>query len=324
MKNIIICLCVLLNTMMYCNGHIFMNSPPSRRNKYSEYYVSTGNVDYNIMAPLNIPGYKFPCKGFPKGPSTKTIDGKSVHITLEGSAIHGGGHCQFGITYDDNNFLVLKTIMMDCILSGMSYTFDVPDNTPSGEVTVFWTWVNKIGNREYYMECADILIKTNNDNINGELSGKELLVVNLPGYPTIPEFAQVDAYNGTDLFNQRKDISIMPLSSSVQSQPSQPSQPSQQPQQPQSLLPQSQQPQSLPPQPQQPQSQPSHSPTLSSNECKNVYIVKAGDTCWNISLLYNVHLEVIVYNNPGKCGRFLAIGTNLCIDNEHVFTKECN
>jgi hypothetical protein len=84
---------------------------------------------------------------------------------------------------------------------------------PSGEVTVFWTWVNKIGNREYYMECADISINTNN-NISGDLSGKELLVVNLPGYPIIPEFAAFDAYNGTDLFEKRKDITIKPASSS--------------------------------------------------------------------------------------------------------------
>lgn len=105
--------------------------------------------------------------------------------------------------------------MMDCLLSGMSYTFDVPDNTPSGELTVFWAWVNKIGNREYYMECADILINTGNNHVDVELKGKELLVVNLPGYPVIPEFVQLDAYNGSDLFEQRKDVIIMPATSSA-------------------------------------------------------------------------------------------------------------
>jgi len=313
MKNIVIYLYAVLNVLMYCDGHIFMNSPPSRRNKYSEYYVSSGNVDYNIMAPLNTPGYKFPCKGFPKGPSTKVIQGKTIQITLEGTAIHGGGHCQFGITYDDINFLVLKTVMMDCLLNGMSYTFDVPDNTPSGELTVFWSWVNKIGNREYYMECADISIKTNNEKINGELSGKELLVVNLPGYPSIPEFAQSDAYNGADLFNQRKDFSIIPVSTSNPSVsvPVLTSEPSVSA--PESSVP------SVPS-----VSVPTPSVPVVSNSCKKIYIVKSGDTCWDISIFYNVSLDVIVNNNPGKCGRFLKIGTELCIDDSHIFTKECN
>ena len=204
--------------MRLCEGHIFFHDPPSRRNKYSEYYVSKGDVDYNLMAPLNTPGYKFPCKGFPKGPVTKVINGNSIQITLEGSAIHNGGHCQFGISYDDNTFLVLKTVMMDCLLNGMTYTVDMPNNMPSGEFTFFWTWINKVGNREYYMECADMSINTNN-NVNSPLTGKELVVANLPGYPSIPEFLQPDAYNGSDLFEQRKDISIMPFYSPSTTQP---------------------------------------------------------------------------------------------------------
>lgn len=190
--------------------HMFMRDPPSRKNKYSSYYMSIRDVDYNIMSPLNTEGYSFPCKGFAKGPSTKVIHGKSVDIILEGTATHEGGHCQFGISYDNINFLVLKTVMSNCLLNSKSYTFNVPDNTPNGDVTIFWTWVNKIGNREYYMDCADITLNTGNKKVNGKLIGKELLVVNLPGYPTIPEFIQTGSYDGHDLFNARKDILIKP------------------------------------------------------------------------------------------------------------------
>ena len=94
-------------------SHIEMRNPVPRRSKYSEYYLSSGLVDYNIMAPINA-GYSFPCKGFPKGPSTTTINGNTVNIQLEGSATHGGGHCQFGITTDDNNFVVLSTVIRNC------------------------------------------------------------------------------------------------------------------------------------------------------------------------------------------------------------------
>ena len=214
------------------NAHIFMRDPPSRRNKYSQEYVSQGNVDYNIMAPLYFDGstFPFPCKGFPKGPSTKTINGNKVSVTLEGSATHGGGHCQFGVTYDDSKFVVLRTVTDNCLTGGMTYDFDLPSNIPSGDITVFWTWINRIGNREYYMECADITV----DNPTGsnspvEISGKELLVLNILGNTVIPEGLPA-GNDGTDLLNSRKDISVMSGSGgggSSQPPPSQP--PSNQP-----------------------------------------------------------------------------------------------
>ena len=62
-----ICILLYMCTAILCvNAHVFMSSPPSRRNKYSSYYRSRNLVDYNIMAPLNTPGYSFPCKGFPR------------------------------------------------------------------------------------------------------------------------------------------------------------------------------------------------------------------------------------------------------------------
>jgi hypothetical protein len=85
---------------------------------------------------------------------------------------------------------------------------DLP--VPSGEVTIFWTWINSIGNREYYMECADIVVNTNAANAANAMpiSGKELLVANYPGYPQIPEFPRADMYDGSDLLANRKDITI--------------------------------------------------------------------------------------------------------------------
>lgn len=206
-------------------GHMFMSNPPSRRNKYSSYYLLNGLVDYNIMAPLNEPPYIFPCKGYTTGPATATFNSNSISVTLEGTVTHGGGHCQFGISYNDKDFLVLKTVLYTCLLDSLTYTFELPLNTPSGKTTVFWTWINKIGNREYYMECADVNINNeNNGNIGGVLNGKELLVVNLPGYPIVPEWGSSTdpSITGENLLLQRKDFSIiaspgnqMPIPSSI-------------------------------------------------------------------------------------------------------------
>jgi hypothetical protein len=186
-----------------------MKYPPPRRSKFSNYYLNNNLVDYNLMAPLNSAPYSFPCKGYIKGPSTAQVTGSNVNIQLDGTAVHGGGHCQFGISYDDTNFLVLKTVVGSCLIDSMSYEMQLPDGTPPGQMTVFWTWINRIGNREYYMDCADVTV-TNGGNQNGvaTLFGKELLIVNLPGYQEIPEFPNPGMYGGEDLLDARKDTYI--------------------------------------------------------------------------------------------------------------------
>lgn len=202
---------VILTTLCsLVKGHIMMSAPPSRKSKYSEYYVSNNLVDYNIMAPLNIPGYSFPCKGFPKGPSTIDIYTNTISVTLEGSAIHGGGHCQFGISYDDNTFIVLKSVIRSCLITGMSYDVQLPNNIPSGDVTFFWTWVNAVGNREYYMECADVNIINDQNYSKGPIVGDKLVVLNLPGFPIIPEFPSPGMYDGREFILNTPKYSITP------------------------------------------------------------------------------------------------------------------
>lgn len=204
----------IITNVIQISAHMFMKEPISRNSKYSEYYTQMGLVNYNLNSPLNVaPDYfKFPCKGFKKGPVITEINNNIVKATLEGTATHEGGHCQFGITYNERDFLVIRTIYNNCLIDTTSYEIELPINIPKGETTFFWTWINKIGNREYYMECADIYINNNNQNYNTELSGLELLIVNLPGYPTIPEFQHISTYNGMDLLESRKVIKIKPIS----------------------------------------------------------------------------------------------------------------
>ena len=191
-------------------AHISMSFPPSRRNQLSEYYRNSGLVNYNLRSPLNVQPdfFSFPCKGFPKGPSVTTYESNTIAITLEGTAVHGGGHCQFGVSYDDKKFVVLKTVIGNCLLNTMSYSFDIPENAKGDDVTVFWTWINRIGNREYYMECADVTVNTSGNTAN--ISGKELLIVNLPGYANVPEWevGAPSSLDGRDLLNSVEDISF--------------------------------------------------------------------------------------------------------------------
>ena len=68
-------------------------------------------------------------------------------ISLAGSATHGGGSCQFSLSYDGGStWAVIHSIIGGCPLNS-AYTFPVPNNIPSGNALFAWTWFNKVGNR---------------------------------------------------------------------------------------------------------------------------------------------------------------------------------
>jgi len=202
---------LVFSYLSYIHAHAFMSTPIARRSRYSDYYVKNGLVDYDIMAPLNVNGYSYPCKGFPAGPAITEITTDVVPIKIESHGSHSGGHCQFGVSFDGRTFVVLKQLVRDCLKPDMfnyNYQITLPRSIPNGNMIVFWTWINSVGNREYYMDCADIKLNRINSNEGGGVNGKELIVANLPGYTIIPEFPNPNDYDGRELLLNAKDISI--------------------------------------------------------------------------------------------------------------------
>ncbi|KAJ2467102.1 hypothetical protein GGI02_004149, partial [Coemansia sp. RSA 2322] len=59
-----------------------------------------------------------------------------------------------------------------------------------------------MGNREFYQNCADVSITGSSA---GSFSGKEMVIANHNGYPTIPEFAG-NYDTGLDLYRNAKNI----------------------------------------------------------------------------------------------------------------------
>ena len=82
-------------------------------------------------------------------------DDSADHITsLEGSAIHEGGSCQLSISEDEGEtFKVIKSFIGNCPSSTGPVTLDVdiPKDVKDGDVVFAWTWNNRVGNREFYM-----------------------------------------------------------------------------------------------------------------------------------------------------------------------------
>ncbi|RKP33995.1 hypothetical protein BJ085DRAFT_2490, partial [Dimargaris cristalligena] len=103
----------------------------------------------------------------------------SVKFSSTGAA-HNGGHCQFSLSYDKGKtFTAIHTIMNSCPTLGGSLSVPIPSNAPSAAMAIFaWTWVNKSGNREFYMNCADVKIE---GKAGGSLSGPKIVIANYPG-----------------------------------------------------------------------------------------------------------------------------------------------
>ncbi|KAM0335696.1 hypothetical protein ACHAQA_000746 [Verticillium albo-atrum] len=132
-------------------------------------------------SPLEADGSNFPCKNSAynaEGASNVYELGSSGNaLAFVGSAVHGGGSCQVSITYDaqpDANSVwkVIKSIEGGCpaqdtpgnlaenanLETPFKYSFDIPSDIPAGNGTIAWTWFNKVGNREMYMNCGPVTL----------------------------------------------------------------------------------------------------------------------------------------------------------------------
>jgi hypothetical protein len=75
---------------------------------------------------------------------------------------------------------VIQQIAGACPDANYNWPVKLPNNLPSCERCTFaWSWVNAIGNREFYMNCADVRI------VGGPgrtIRGSGIFLANLPGY----------------------------------------------------------------------------------------------------------------------------------------------
>nr|OQO15673.1 hypothetical protein B0A51_16803 [Rachicladosporium sp. CCFEE 5018] len=133
---------------------------------HSKYNPSTPEalIDYSMTSPLDASGSNFPCKNYHLTagytPVATYTAGSRYNISLEGSATHLGGSCQLSLSYDEGKtFKIIKSIIGGCLLTS-SYDFTVPEFMPEGNALFAWTWQNREGNREFYMNCAQVEIET--------------------------------------------------------------------------------------------------------------------------------------------------------------------
>jgi hypothetical protein len=128
-------------------------------------------------SPLDGSGSDFPCKQRPgvydaEGASNVMAIGEPQTLSFTGSAVHGGGSCQISLSTDlqptkGSKWMVIKSIEGGCPSSAAgnlkedangsgadTFQYTIPEGIAPGDYTIAWTWMNKIGNREFYMNCG--------------------------------------------------------------------------------------------------------------------------------------------------------------------------
>ena len=165
----------------------------------------------------------FPCKL--RGSDTYTLPtsgytsmplGSTQEMTFEGSAVHGGGSCQVSISYDleptaNSTFKVIHSVEGGCPMMNIAGNnggdnvsipvpdalhFAIPETFPTGKATLAWTWFNKVGNREMYMNCAPIEIGSNSTTKRDQ----QLVERDMSAYNALPDIfvANIGGTCGTE------------------------------------------------------------------------------------------------------------------------------
>ncbi|KAK7706990.1 hypothetical protein SLS64_007198 [Diaporthe eres] len=148
------------------SAHMMLSFPAPLNSKYNQ-FADSGKIDYSYTAPLAADGSDYPCKGYqsdlgtPAGQSVASFAvGGQGNITVVGGAAHGGGSCQISLSTDGaKTFKVIQSIIGNCPTNGEgNFDFTVPSDAPAGDAVLAWSWNNRIGNREFYMNCAAVTL----------------------------------------------------------------------------------------------------------------------------------------------------------------------
>ncbi|KAJ2862314.1 hypothetical protein GGI22_002230 [Coemansia erecta] len=172
--------------------------------------------DYSIKNPIPADGILCKSNTPWSSPVATWTAGQSVTIPFyPNGAAHGGGHAQFSVSYDGGKtFAVVYEVLKHMFFNGpsssntpevLSYTFTLPKELPNSDSVIFaWSWVNAIGNREFYMNCADIKVTGSSSS---SYTGKQMVIANHNGYPTIPEFGG-DYTTGLSYYENSANVTV--------------------------------------------------------------------------------------------------------------------
>ncbi|KAK3815045.1 MAG: hypothetical protein J3Q66DRAFT_388955 [Benniella sp.] len=184
------------------SAHIGLLYPPARGGPDSK------NWDWKLHQFIGFEGFKYPCGGYPMGPVTelragqliqarfwtrdmlkgkkniKKIYNKKLPSKSMSQARHGGGMCEFSLSYDGGkNFRVIATYTKTCPDVAYDWPVRIPDNVPScdkpGQCLLAWSWTSALV-KQFYHNCADVRVQGVK---NGRLPSKKIRLYNFGRHP---------------------------------------------------------------------------------------------------------------------------------------------
>ncbi|KAG6359761.1 hypothetical protein INS49_010813 [Diaporthe citri] len=182
------------------SAHMMLSFPAPLNSKYNP-FADSGKIDYSYTAPLAADGSDYPCKGYqsdlgtPAGQSTASFAvGGQGNITVVGGAAHGGGSCQISLSTDGaKTFKVIQSIIGNCPTNGEgNFDFTVPSDAPAGDAVLAWSWNNRIGNREFYMNCAAV-------TLTGGSAKREATDKRAASFSSLPDMFVANIGNGCNV-----------------------------------------------------------------------------------------------------------------------------
>ncbi|KAM5354684.1 hypothetical protein ACJ41O_001331 [Fusarium nematophilum] len=165
-------------------AHMEMTYPAPFKSKHNP--NAGWDIDYSMTSPLVPDGSNFPCKGYHSlmgtaagAPTATWIAGRQYSMTIAGGAPHGGGSCQASLSFNrGRTWTVIQSYIGNCPTApSSSFKFTLPVDTPAGVALFAWTWFNKIGNREMYMNCAAITVRAGSGTPSTPLSRRPAMFV---------------------------------------------------------------------------------------------------------------------------------------------------
>ncbi|TNY23742.1 hypothetical protein DMC30DRAFT_413864 [Rhodotorula diobovata] len=169
------------------SAHMQLVKPLPINSKFDP-QTAEANKDYSMQSPLLADGSNYPCKGYNTPSAYSSLDatatlkaGSSFEVEFAaGGATHGGGSCQFSVSYDQGKtFAVIHSVIGGCPLQS-TYSVPIPSSLPSATKATFaWTWFNLVGNREEYMNCA--IVDIQGSSSSGSYTGPGLFRANTLG-----------------------------------------------------------------------------------------------------------------------------------------------
>lgn len=172
----------------FANAHVEMIDPPPFESQFNKL---VSNPKFDLNSPLGgNSGLSFPCGGRQASGSVASYAPGEHTIKLRGGAVHGGGSCQVSLAFGNDDFRVITSLEAGCPSGAFAgnaadaqqeYTipFTIPADAKAGEATLSWSWFNKIGNREMYMNCATITIEGSGTSTLGDRPS--IFKANVPG-----------------------------------------------------------------------------------------------------------------------------------------------